>query len=459
VTFEDPDGFRRAWEWCKDVRTLNFRVQKAGRYKLRYFIEGGFLSVGTMVESLDVHVKNPIKSFTVDTSVAAGSPICIRWELEFVPPGCMLVFRQGRVRLADRPVSSAMGNTEIPAPRAPGQFSVTIQGTNSRESQMQERQVEVLRSSVKYELFLHRETGDIQRAIEHGESAIVVAPGSKVDVAWKGDLAEGSDSILLCWGQTGNTGHVLARLTCSSGPAASRDRQGMVTVTAPSRVGFTSVIYGVRYNHVTIPAAMAHIAISDKLAPASEQQPLSLAAVDGATATELEDSPDQYGAGADTPGLVDVLSMLVASVPTAEPGWDRESLRPGQSKKRPSTSQDCARGGADNTPGNTFSQATNDEAGSSEVASGCDVDENDDVFAAAIPAIVRGHWSGAAVQEADTGQSPAHEVLCVVCLDSAVNTLIRPCNHVILCTGCSASLKVCPLDRRKIEMRERIYMC
>jgi hypothetical protein len=48
--------------------------------------------------------------------------------------------------------------------------------------------------------------------------------------------------------------------------------------------------------------------------------------------------------------------------------------------------------------------------------------------------------------------------LCLVCLDSDTNTLIRPCNHVVLCSVCANSLTMCPLDRRPISARERVYL-
>ncbi len=52
--------------------------------------------------------------------------------------------------------------------------------------------------------------------------------------------------------------------------------------------------------------------------------------------------------------------------------------------------------------------------------------------------------TGTAREELDAA---GRQGLCLVCLDCDTNTLIRPCNHVVLCHDCAASLSLCPLDR------------
>ena len=48
------------------------------------------------------------------------------------------------------------------------------------------------------------------------------------------------------------------------------------------------------------------------------------------------------------------------------------------------------------------------------------------------------------------GESTHHdETLCVVCMDSSRDTLLVPCGHVVLCSGCAQriadSFKECPM--------------
>ncbi len=48
---------------------------------------------------------------------------------------------------------------------------------------------------------------------------------------------------------------------------------------------------------------------------------------------------------------------------------------------------------------------------------------------------------------------------CVVCLDRCVKTIIKPCNHCILCVTCALKIKNnCPNCRTEIESIERIYL-
>ena len=78
-----------------------------------------------------------VRAFLVDENVEAEDAIKISWDLCFEPVGYMCVFRQHNIRLGERQVSSSTGNVSIPAPRAPGAFSVTLQGTNSRDTLLQ----------------------------------------------------------------------------------------------------------------------------------------------------------------------------------------------------------------------------------------------------------------------------------------------------------------------------------
>lgn len=47
---------------------------------------------------------------------------------------------------------------------------------------------------------------------------------------------------------------------------------------------------------------------------------------------------------------------------------------------------------------------------------------------------------------------------CLVCQSEPVNCLIKPCNHACICEQCSLKLEECPLDRKRIEHIEKIYL-
>ena len=59
-------------------------------------------------------------------------------------------------------------------------------------------------------------------------------------------------------------------------------------------------------------------------------------------------------------------------------------------------------------------------------------------------------------QRVATGEqeSDANE-LCILCFDKRIDTMIKPCNHMILCQGCTKDLgeksMVCPKCRTRIE--------
>ena len=47
--------------------------------------------------------------------------------------------------------------------------------------------------------------------------------------------------------------------------------------------------------------------------------------------------------------------------------------------------------------------------------------------------------------------------LCVVCMDSVRNVLLRPCNHYCLCECCANTLTRCPVCTKNILRHEKIY--
>ena len=48
--------------------------------------------------------------------------------------------------------------------------------------------------------------------------------------------------------------------------------------------------------------------------------------------------------------------------------------------------------------------------------------------------------------------------LCVACRERSLNTLLRPCNHISLCTFCALHVEKCPLCRCVIISHETVYL-
>ena len=48
---------------------------------------------------------------------------------------------------------------------------------------------------------------------------------------------------------------------------------------------------------------------------------------------------------------------------------------------------------------------------------------------------------------------------CCICLTEAVDTLLRPCNHLVACSGCARRLArhPCPVCRRPVRSVERVF--
>jgi hypothetical protein len=64
--------------------------------------------------------------------------IALEWNLAAPPgKGCSAILRQGRIRLAERVVAQqGAGSAKLPAPRAPGCYTLTLQGSVFRGSHL-----------------------------------------------------------------------------------------------------------------------------------------------------------------------------------------------------------------------------------------------------------------------------------------------------------------------------------
>ena len=48
--------------------------------------------------------------------------------------------------------------------------------------------------------------------------------------------------------------------------------------------------------------------------------------------------------------------------------------------------------------------------------------------------------------------------LCKICMDDVICMVFFPCGHLISCTNCASSLKICPICRKLIEGSLKTYM-
>lgn len=48
--------------------------------------------------------------------------------------------------------------------------------------------------------------------------------------------------------------------------------------------------------------------------------------------------------------------------------------------------------------------------------------------------------------------------LCMICMDADRNALLMPCNHVCSCYGCAVKLSKCPICRRTVTGKDKIFL-
>ena len=48
--------------------------------------------------------------------------------------------------------------------------------------------------------------------------------------------------------------------------------------------------------------------------------------------------------------------------------------------------------------------------------------------------------------------------VCKICIDKKINTVLLPCGHLVSCNECAYSLNKCPMCRKLINSKSRIYM-
>ena len=61
-------------------------------------------------------------------------------------------------------------------------------------------------------------------------------------------------------------------------------------------------------------------------------------------------------------------------------------------------------------------------------------------------------------KENDEKEEDNNNIKCVICLENYKCMLLMPCKHVCCCEQCSKDINQCPLCRKNIESKTKIYL-
>lgn len=62
-------------------------------------------------------------------------------------------------------------------------------------------------------------------------------------------------------------------------------------------------------------------------------------------------------------------------------------------------------------------------------------------------------------KEISTNDNNIYEKLCLICIEKERNSVFTPCGHLISCSNCADLLYKCPMCRKRIDNKIKIYNC
>lgn len=194
VALVKEEGNKRlVWEWVRDLKTHKVMLPQvtechAGvdtKIIVEYYVNGGYVATGDLAASLNVTLKNPLRSISARDG---GGVVRVTTSLEIMPSNAMLRLATDGIRLSTLRVDRE-GNSDLPGPRVSGMYDVSFLSGVGSDMALGSTTVQV-QARERYTISFLMGGGATQAAATQPNALVQVACGG-------GQLLRGKDAIFI----------------------------------------------------------------------------------------------------------------------------------------------------------------------------------------------------------------------------------------------------------------------